>query len=214
MIEKLVDEMILHMNEKYDDTFSFVHVVGQRVGAELYRIVAASSKYPDDAVFVTWHRPKNKGEKIITDNYVGIIHQEQTKTLINKLLKDEFGEKVFVKYTVFGFPLTPDFDESTSFEKYAKDIRSGIQFSAIVVVDSETIDVEEMEKRIRKALGADQICCGGSIYFTNKEEDLHKITDDKGFGVYYQQHSFITRCEIVMKNSKEFSLIKWEKRNG
>ena len=212
MIEKLVDEMILHMNEKYDDTFTFVREVGQRFGADIYRIVAASEKYPDDAVFVTWQ--KSKEETVITDNYVGIIYQKQTKSVINGLMKDEFGEKVFVEYIVNGFPMTPDFDEKTSFETYATDVRSGIRFNAIVLVDSPTVDVDEMEARIRKVFCSNKLCSSGCVYFTEKEEDLGKISGDDGFGLYFQKHSYITRCEVVMKNSMEINMINWEKRNG
>ena len=212
MIEKLVNEMILHMNEKYDDTFTFVREVGQRFGADIYRIVAASEKYPDDAVFVTWQ--KSKDVTVITDNYVGIIFQEQTKNVIKELMTEEFGEKVFFEYIVNGFPLTPEFDEKTSFETYATDVRSGIRFNAIVLVDSPVVDTDEMETRIRKVFGSNRICCSGCVYFTDKEEDLGKISGDDGFGLYFQKHSYITRCEVVMKNCTEFNMINWEKRNG
>ena len=209
MIEKLVDEMILHMNEKYDDTFTFVREVGQRFGADIYRIVAASEKYPDDAVFVTWQKAKE--ETVISDNYVGIIYQEQTKSLINGLMKDEFGDKVFVEYIVNGFPLTPEFDEKTSFETYVTDVRSGIRFNAIVLVDSPTVNTDDMEARIRKVFGSNKLCSSGCVYFTEKEEDLGKISGDDGFGLYFQKHTYITRCEVVMKNSTEINMIKWEK---
>ena len=209
MIEQLVDKMILHMNEKYDDTFTFVRVVGQRFGADIYRIIVASEKYPDDNIIVTAQKPEN--ELVITDNYVGVIYQNQTRNEISKLLKDEFGDDVLVKYKAYGYPSTPDFDENTPFEKYVSDARSGIKFNAIVVVDSPTVDVQNFEDRLRKTFGSDKICSSGCVYFTDKEEDLNKISDERGFGLYQMQHSYITRCTMVMKNSHEFNMVEWEK---
>lgn len=97
--EKLEQGFLTYMEEKYNENFTFIELVGSHMGSDVREAYVKSSRYPEERIWV--ERSENEeNEEIYRDNYMGYYYQEEIRELILSTMKEQFI-KAHVEYYPF-----------------------------------------------------------------------------------------------------------------
>lgn len=202
------DRMLAHINEKYDDNFTYKGSFGGGAGVESKQILCSSEKYPGEDVLVMLYTDEN-GKECIVDNYVGIKYKQETIDLLGEVLAEVFDEnyKLFYENSLQAY--TKGATNEMTFSEYIAEASSGIGFTAIVS-NEYTVDQSEVERRIEKALVERGINCGlSTIYFDNGSGAYEKVINFRTLEDYLNKRNYDQYFEFIMMTNKEFDICSW-----
>lgn len=208
-LQELYDQIVAHMNEKYDDTFTFRLPVRQRFGAFMVRITMNSEKYPEKKVYAACFRGED-GNSVITDNYVGIKYEKAVRDSIKNMLSDMYGDDVLVLYQTSATISSLGFDDETTFEEFAGSKSAGIIFNAIVYWPKDKFSQKNEDEILRSKLIDSGICCSGTVYFTDDKNLLSGIGENDSLGVVMNSHPYYDRFDFLMSEKGVFISNRWE----
>ncbi len=209
--DSTVEKMVSYMNEKYDDHFEYLSPFGGGPGATSKQIIVSSGQYPEARIWVQYYKQDNK--EIFTDNYTSYKYEEQTRSLLEKLLKDAFHNNIALFYKVAIKGTVNQFTEQTTFEEYISDVKAQIGFQACVLLETSEVDTSLLKKAWEDAIKSSGLVAFGTIYFTKSAEAFDEVSrlSLKEFDLF-NFDSFI-QLRVGMGESSLFEYSEWSAGN-
>lgn len=198
-------KMMDYINQKYDDTFTFVSVYGGSPGSEIHKIWVSSEAYPDRLISVMGY--EENGSLLFCDNYLSVKYETQTIELLHSIF-DRYGKEVKILYQASNLACTKGGSNDTTFAEYIAERSSMIDFTAIISSDEKADQsiVEEIQKDIQNA----GLCCSGKIYFSTNHPDLDSITQDNIYKQYSGKKEYDAYLYLYMTGTDSFETVRWE----
>lgn len=200
--EKLLD----YMQKKYeDDTFTYVSSNGSGWGDSETSIVLKSEKYPQAKVIVS-QRTNEQGEKIIEDNYMSFVFENE----ITAELKDAF-EQVYGQCDVVYKPPQSSLitgGMETDIKEYMENPDSGI--AAVVFINSvgQEKGRDMRLEYLREILEGKGISMSASVVFTQDSEALSANIDN--YIEFLNKTEIIDmRCNFLLDEEFQFVYANW-----
>lgn len=164
------DKMVKHMNEKYDDEFTYNGPFGGGIGARTKQITVNSHKYPDYKIWVEYEKD---GDNIIyRDNYVFYKYKDKVTDYLSNLLSEYFKCEVKVSYNISSKGGYQGFDNNTSFDEFKSTANSNICFTAVIspeyIIENEKMIGESLENVLKN----NKIVAYGDIFFSNSNDNF------------------------------------------
>ena len=145
----LQDHVLEYLRLRYpDDTFSFMGRVGGGPGIAESQILVGSEKFPDSTIMVT-HNVVD-GKEIFGDNYVYLLYEEQTRELLDEILRSVFTEEFRLFYSAPLRVRTLSDEETASFEGFIG-VSPMLDFVVITAPGYEISDRGAFETKIQNA---------------------------------------------------------------
>lgn len=204
----LQDKMMNYINEKYDDSFTFLNTYGGRIGADYHKIIVSSEKYPNKEIVVTCY-VSDDGETY-SDNYLSIKYEDDTRACIEEMIKSLYGENCFIYYRPNLLSMPSGASNDMSFDEYIGKATSGISFTAIVNVENAEVSKEAELESLKKALHNAGLCCSGTIYFDDRGQDLTRLTPDNYYSECLNSEEYAERLSFIANEDFEFTKAAWE----
>lgn len=139
-------EIVRYMEKKYDEKFTYVDVTGGQLGGKSLTLRLEPEKYPGEIILASCELKKDgdKTWKKFNDNYMGLVFEEQTQEVLEKITKDVYGEcKVFYSRDE-SVLLSTDIGPKTKFSEYAS---SGASLLYAIVLDNSQ-DLNKKDEKI------------------------------------------------------------------
>lgn len=166
--ESLADQMVNHMNEKYEDHFTYSAPFGGGTGGTARQILVTSEKYPDAEIVVTY----SPEDDSYSDNYVEHKYEQQTYELLEEILSSAVKTDILLHYKVGYHGTTDFFSNETTFEEYVSNVESRIRFVAIVKEDYVIGDREEFLQILEKEFSKHHMLAHGQLYFAGNSSQF------------------------------------------
>ena len=173
--ESLVEKMISHMNEKYNDHFEYIAPFGGGAGTTSTQILVKSQKFPDAQIWVEYR--DDAKNLVFIDNYVSYKYEEQVRKMLADMLAEVFGENVKFHYCVPSKGVPNNFDEDTTLMEFCGSNDAQLTFNAVVSSEYALTDTDLIEKAFTKALSTRGIVVDGYTYFSRNAEEYQSFTD-------------------------------------
>ena len=165
-----INDMVTHMNEKYDDYFTYKEPFGGGNGAKSIQIIVSSTKIPDQDIWVEYQQ--KDGVEIYADNYVYVKYANETTELIEEILTRATGCDVIVSYGVGLSGNVNSFTNETTLIEFISSNESNIGFVAVVSKEF-TLDKATLEENLRKEFASTKMIVDiGQIYFAQNDEQF------------------------------------------
>lgn len=205
-IRNLRQEMLDYMNEKYDDTFTFVEETGGGVSSRRNNILVSSERFPNARILVSHYQKTDTEEERFSDNYIAFVYEEEVRLALTKATQSVYGDcRVF--HRPAPMPLGSDVGPETTLAEYLGD--SASHLSAVVFVeDAQEEDRNVLLETFRRELQEQGISLGVTLLYVDPAE-LPEITDDR-YSDYLQQNGQVTmRCDFLLDDHFEFVYANW-----
>ena len=202
IIENSTSGMIRYMNEKYDDTFSYVGSFGGSDAGESKNIYITSKKYPNRDISVCYHNCN--GTAYITENYTHNRFKIETEEYITSMMKDLFGVDVIVTYIISSPGTVNDFNEKTTFEEYIGSEASDIVFKAVVSDLYETENMADVAEKVKSMVEEAPIIASAEIYFASSPETFKEFSK-----LGYFEKKELNRIYFSKDSKNSFEDFEW-----
>ena len=204
----LYGQMTDYINQKYkSDNFTFVREFGGRWGSPVIKTLFRSDKYPELPVCVMCD--KNDDDNYF-DNYMAVKYNNTTFNTILDILKGLYGDKVFLCYEAPKLAFTEGSRDDMSFEEYAKELTSAINFTAITEYDTSKEIHEETISKLKDALSNNGISCCGKIYYANDGADFSDLTFENYYYTYLEKETYNASFSFIFDVEKGYLKNDWQ----
>lgn len=206
-----IQRTINTLEKKYGETFTYHGARSGMVATDGLVIYLVAEDYPDTPFWV-----QNKwvnGKQVITDGFMGVKYEEETKQLLQKVLEEVAGEPVIVGYSRITTAMPEGASGDMTFEEYVSLPSSKIRFHVITrrQCNSEA-EQEELEKKLEEAFVEQGICSvNGRVYFDNGEGHFDELQNGEINTVQYIISEY-ANCHIQfeMEDTTGFSSVVWK----
>lgn len=207
-----IEKMVGYMNDKYSDTFTYVRTYGGHFGSTTHKIMVASDQLPGKEISVILSEGGDAA--VLSDNYVAVKYEEETRSLIHGILSDCFGEKLFVGYSANNLATSSVFNDDTAFQDYIKEPSSAIYFTAIIRCPSDSARRADMVSSLEQKLVSAGLCCGGKLFFCSDFDDFDSLTNENYYEKYLSAGTYDASLYINMTSSLALDKAEWSEGNG
>lgn len=208
---------IHQMEKRYGEEFTFKRSVTYLEAPDGLEFYVEADDYPNRLirVQVKWI----KGKQVVTDGFLGMKFERETRELLEETLEDALDAEVHVEY--YGNLSDSAMPEGASgdmtFEEYIQLSSSKIRFYAITAYQcNDEEERAEIERMVEEAFVNNGICCtDGRIYFDDGngyfEEVLNReMTPD----VYMYMKYYSCVFSFEMEDLTGFSKSGWREPRG
>lgn len=202
-----IGKMLEHMNEKYDDQFTYNRPYGGGPSAKSKKIICSSEKFPDKDIWVMYQEDAD-GNVLIFDNYMGVKFEQQTRNLLNQTLTKVFGSEYKLFYTVNLQAATKGASNEMTFEEYIKEPSSSIGI-VVIVKQRDGLERSDVEQELERAIQEAGLCCRlGTIYFDAGTGYYDEVTTET-LSTYCNQKHYKECLQFSMDDISAFSSCEW-----
>lgn len=202
--EEAADECIEFMEDNYDDEFSLYDMYYYPKEPDKYEFLLDSEKFPDVNVTVGYQ------DGVYRDNYIGFYYEEQTKEYIYDVLEGCFGKgNVYVDYTAPYDHFYESPTDDVDFDEYISEMY-GKSYMAVVSMDCEEIDQEEVEDILQQAFYDAEICCFAKIHFYTDGFDISEMNDENYYDDYLFFKNYTADLYFTMNEDFDMEDVDWE----
>lgn len=167
----VVDNMISYMNEKYDDTFTYVAPFGGGAGANSKQIIVKSEKYPDYDIWVEY---SYKTEKY-SDNYTDYKYKKDVEEYFEKKFENVLNKKTKVVYSVVSSGCYDDYPADVTFEEYVNNIEQ--HFMLGIAVNGFEAEKEAVEQATIDVLKKHESSFWAKVYLVADSDECETFLD-------------------------------------
>ena len=199
--------MVSHMKETYDDTFEFVTSYGGSAGSSIHSIYVRSERYPQTLVSVNCII--TKGKDLFYDNYLAVKYEEQTRNLLNQIMKN-YGTEILLFYVPANQAYYENGSDSISFGEFLQEKSSSITYT-VLVKNNYSLDQERIEEKLRQDMEQNRICCNGTIYFCKDNPDFTTLNKDNYYYQYLAKETYESACTFYMSEPGIITEYEWRK---
>jgi len=207
----LQDQVIAHMNDKYDDTFSYHGPFGGGTGTAT-QMLLESAKFPGETFWISCQ--KENGELIVKETYPRVKYLKQTQVLIASILDAAIEADYYMIECGGGERAVSDkFSNELTFEEYIADKKSGISFFITIDGLVAASEQDDFEARLVNAFKEHGVCVSmGRLDFVEKREVYEKYKASKEVAA---MASLMDECAVqgtilFMKMDGTAEPFKWE----
>lgn len=203
----ITKEVLEHMQNKYDDTFSYVAPFGGGMGNVTTQMLLTSEKYPGKTIWIECYVDEDDNINIV-DNYLSIKYEQQTVELINDIIKKTTDKDFTVFYDLPLQAFTKGASKETTFKEYISQPSSDICFIAIVDAQGE-IGRDAFEQELEKNIVESGLCCRlGNIYFDNNNNYNSITKETLESYIIRDQYDYVFFFD--MRDNMSFDYRRWE----
>ena len=207
----LQEQVIAHMNEKYDDTFSYHGPFGGGAGGPT-QMLLESAKFPGETFWISCQ--KKDGELIVKETYPCVMFLKQTQELITSIL-DEAIEADYYMISCGGGEraVSENFSSELTFEEYIADKKSGINF--FITIDGLVPEGErsDFEASLVNAFIEHKVCVSvGRLDFVENSEvyEKYKAAKDVASMASLREECGVLGTTLFMKADGTAEPFEWE----
>ena len=206
---------IHQMEKRYGEEFTFKRSVTFLEAPDGLEFYVEADDYPNRLirVQVKWI----KGKQVVTDGFLGMKFERETRELLEETLEDALDAEVHVEY--YGNLSDSAMPEGASgdmtFEEYIQLSSSKIRFYAITAYQcNDEEERAEIERMVEEAFVNNGICCTeGRIYFDDGNGHYEEMLDrEVSLDVYMFKEYYASEIRFKMEDMTGFSEVKWEER--
>lgn len=204
---KGVSEITEHLNQKYDDEFTFIGKFGGTFDNNKNEYEFSSSKYPEYSVWVA----QDRRDGTIVDNYISLKFHKQVKNDIQSIINSiSPNYEFFVEFNE-NFAHTSIGNESgdISYQEYVTNANAELSF--VVLLDTEILndDRQKFEDSLFELIKEKNIhFLNFTIYFINNmSEEL--IADSDARDLLISNDDYSNRAFAVLDEDSFSYSWKW-----
>lgn len=204
------ESMADYINKKYrSDHFTFVREFGSKIGSPVTKIYVRSEKFPDRPVCVMCDEDE-EGNDVFNDNYMAVKYYDKTVNTILDILKGLYGDKFFLCCGTSIYAFTEGANDNMSFEEFAAENSSLIDFTAIVEYDISKEGKAHTEEALKEALCAKGIACSGKIYYASDDFDVSTLTYENFYYAYLANKTYDASLFFSLDLEKGYLINDWQ----
>lgn len=195
--------LLEYINTKYDDRFTYAAPFGGQLGDTSSQIIVQSKEYPDQEVWVGYGEVN--GEFVYRDNYMDIVHEEETRNRLTQITSEVFNSDVEVKYEAYYPTWGSRCDEDATFDEYFSTNEDQYIFSARVAPSEGTWRETELVQHFVDISTAYNFNFAATFFLYTTQYDYDLSSPTEAVGDVYRMFLVIGDGEVV---SQSLSLVQ------
>ena len=207
--EDVTQDIITHMEIKYNDSFEYKEPFGGGAHKEDLQMLLSSKEYPDEDVWVSYYEVD--GQPVIEDNYLCVKFKQNTIDALTAAANNVIDDDFVLHYEVRPLVYTEGSSGAMSFEEFIQEPTSHITFR--VAVNSGNIDEnykKNIETKLEEKLKEYGICARIGVFFFYESDAYNEIVDEF-MGQGEEGANYISSFKFTMDDvSSGYKTTKWE----
>jgi hypothetical protein len=202
------DIMMSYMEQKYNETFTFVNIGTQLWDRSYIEMFVAADKMPGKNICVHMNKKKDKfGNRVFEDDYIFYLRQQELSDYISELAESIYGpNKVLSSVDLLPGTAAPEMP----IEELVRHIRGGGIFRLYTA--KKNSDRNENIERFRKALAAKQCEISMWVTYVKDAAVLEELNEELTYShewSNWKKGKFVCQTNFAILDGQFFREIEW-----
>lgn len=201
------DQIILDLEEKYGEKFSFESWSWERYGSEDKNAHVTCESLPKKQI-VAGQRETSDGELKYFDNYMAYKYEDYLKEELEETIKKVYPEaRIILMLDSSGFPKTmgPKMAETEILQNKDTVISLYIVVNQVLKEELKNKQLEELRQRCEDK----KLRIKGELFFTTDETAWNSISEENYSEWDYREDWYESSCQFSMDKAYEFYYADW-----